>query len=99
MQSIVAKAKEKTSKKNLSKSSARGLLLELTEAVRQSDMTLARLSPSVRRVAEYMRLLTESELPISEISSFVGYSDNNYFIKVFRRHYGMTPGDYRKLRK
>ena len=33
---------------------------------------------------------------IQEISSFVGYPDNNYFVKVFRRIYGVTPSAYRK---
>lgn len=33
---------------------------------------------------------------IQEISSFVGYPDNNYFVKVFRKIYGVTPSAYRK---
>ena len=41
-------------------------------------------------------LLKETNLPIGEISSFVGYSDNNYFVKVFKKTYGDTPSDYRK---
>ena len=41
-------------------------------------------------------LLKKTSLPIQEISSFVGYSDNNYFVKVFKKSYGMTPTEYRK---
>ena len=41
-------------------------------------------------------LLKETNLPIGEISSFVGYSDNNYFVKVFKKTYGDTPSDFRK---
>lgn len=41
-------------------------------------------------------LLKESELSIQDISSYVGYIDNNYFVKVFRKEYGMTPTDYRE---
>ena len=51
------------------------------------------------RTALAARLLRESTLPIQEISSFVGYPDNNYFIKVFRKKYGITPGEYRKTPK
>lgn len=48
------------------------------------------------RLEQAVQLLRESRLPIQEISSFVGYTDNNYFVKVFRRRFGMTPGEYRK---
>lgn len=44
-------------------------------------------------------LLLSSELPVQEISFFVGYPDNNYFVKVFKRQLGMTPTDYRKSNK
>ena len=40
-------------------------------------------------------LLQQTDLPISEISAQVGYLDNNYFVKVFKRHAGETPTDYR----
>ena len=48
------------------------------------------------RLEQATQLLRDSELPIQDISSFVGYTDNNYFIKVFRCRFGMTPGEYRK---
>ena len=41
-------------------------------------------------------LLKETKLSIGEISSFVGYSDNNYFVKVFKKTYGDTPSEYRQ---
>ena len=41
-------------------------------------------------------LLKKTDLPIQEISSYVGYSDNNYFVKVFRKNYDMTPTEYRR---
>ncbi len=40
-------------------------------------------------------LLKKTNLPIQEISSYVGYSDNNYFVKVFRKIYNMTPTEFR----
>ena len=48
------------------------------------------------RLEQASRLLRETGLPIQDISSFVGYFDNNYFIKVFRRRFGKAPGEYRK---
>ena len=42
-------------------------------------------------------LLTRTEIPISEISSRVGYPDSNYFTKVLNKTVGMTPSKYRKV--
>lgn len=47
------------------------------------------------RCAEAARLLRETDAEIQNIAAYVGYGDNNYFSKVFRRHYGVTPSDYR----
>ena len=41
-------------------------------------------------------LLTRTELPINEISSRVGYPDQNYFAKLFKNCTGVTPSQYRK---
>ena len=41
-------------------------------------------------------LLKKTDLPVQEISSYVGYSDNNYFVKVFKKNYDMTPTEFRK---
>ncbi|MBR7927575.1 helix-turn-helix transcriptional regulator [Aerococcaceae bacterium zg-ZUI334] len=43
-------------------------------------------------------LLIETNMKISQISEFVGYLDNNYFIKVFKKLYNQTPSEYRKKR-
>lgn len=45
-----------------------------------------------RQAAEMLR---ETTLPVQEISSYVGYADNNYFVKVFKKVTGMTPSEYR----
>ncbi len=41
-------------------------------------------------------MLAETELQIAEISNRVGYPDSNYFIKVFKKHTGVTPSKYRE---
>jgi len=40
-------------------------------------------------------ILSKTEIPVSEVSSRVGYHDANYFAKVFRKAEGMSPSQYR----
>ena len=40
-------------------------------------------------------MLTNTELPINEISSRIGYPDANYFAKLFKNVTGRTPSQYR----
>ena len=47
-----------------------------------------------KRAAE---LLKDPSIPISDISTRVGYPDNNYFSKAFRNCMSMTPSEYRRL--
>lgn len=47
------------------------------------------------RCEEAASLLKGSDLPIWEIAAYVGYLDSNYFVKVFKKQYGMTPSEYR----
>lgn len=44
-------------------------------------------------------MLAETELQIGEIAARVGYFDGNYFTKVFKKHTGVTPNQYRKSQK
>ncbi len=48
------------------------------------------------RMLEAGRLLRETDLPISEIASSLGYCSQSYFTKNFTEMEGMTPGEYRK---
>ena len=47
----------------------------------------------IRKAAE---LLKESELSITEVAGQVGYTDTNYFSRVFKKVHGKTPKDYRR---
>lgn len=49
-----------------------------------------------KRCEKAAMLLKGTSLQIQEISGHVGYPDNNYFVKVFKRLYGVTPSEYRK---
>ena len=48
------------------------------------------------RTEQAAHLLTSTPLSIQAISTLVGIPDANYFTKVFKREYGITPSSYRK---
>lgn len=48
------------------------------------------------RVARACAYLEETDLPVSEIGARVGFVNDNYFIKIFKRIVGMTPSQYRQ---
>lgn len=51
------------------------------------------------RCMQAAEMLRKSNTPISDISFYVGYEDNNYFVKCFKKQYGMTPSEYRKKKE
>lgn len=50
-----------------------------------------------RTILEAKRLLTSTDLSIKEIGYQLGFNDNTYFTKVFKKYTGKTPGDFKKL--
>lgn len=51
------------------------------------------------RMEAAVSLLLKSDIAVTEIYRLVGYSSVNYFYRVFKRYYGVTPGQYREMRK
>lgn len=51
------------------------------------------------RMNAALPLLLNNEHNIKEISYQLGFCDDAYFSRVFKNHYGITPGEYRKKRK
>lgn len=49
-----------------------------------------------RRVDEAKLLLSNRSLSVAEIAERVGFSDYNYFTKIFKKTVGVTPSEYRK---
>lgn len=47
------------------------------------------------RTDKAKELLLDPSLSVSEISRLTGFSDHNYFSKVFKKMTGMTPVEYR----
>ena len=48
------------------------------------------------RAGKAERLLRESHEPVKEIAVSVGYTEVHTLIRVFKRHYGVTPAEYRR---
>ena len=44
-------------------------------------------------------LLSETEKPISSIAEETGFSDSGYFCRTWKKHYGMTPKEYRNTHR
>ncbi len=43
------------------------------------------------------KLLTTTNYSVSKISKTVGYARSDYFIRLFKQKYGVTPAEYRKF--
>jgi len=48
-----------------------------------------------RRLERALRLLEVSDRPIAEIAHALGFTDQSHLTKLFRRHFGVTPGRVR----
>jgi len=53
---------------------------------------------SIRRVEAAKSMLLKEDLSVAEIAEKVGFSDYNYFTKIFKKLVGCTPSQYRKLK-
>lgn len=51
---------------------------------------------SQRRIQAAKRLLLREDIPISSVAEKVGFSDYNYFTKIFKAIEGVTPSAFRK---
>lgn len=49
-----------------------------------------------RRLEKAEKLLHDDSLIIKEITSMVGYNDQNYFSKLFKHKFGISPTEYRE---
>ena len=51
---------------------------------------------SDKRLEKSCQLLAETDLSIKEITADVGYNDQNYYSRIFKSKYGLSPKEYRK---
>jgi transcriptional regulator GlxA family with amidase domain len=49
------------------------------------------------RIEEAKRALENTSVPVDEISAEVGYEEPGFFRRLFKRHTGLSPGEYRRL--
>jgi len=50
------------------------------------------------RIAEAVKLFNTTELTVSEVALSVGYQDFSYFSKLFSKHVGCSPKEYKSGR-
>jgi len=50
------------------------------------------------RIEKSKRLLLSEDIRLVDVALLVGYEDQSYFSKVFKKLAGTTPGKYRELR-
>lgn len=48
------------------------------------------------RLRHALRLLGEGRVPPKQVALLCGFNDYSYFCQIFRRHYGITPGNARR---
>jgi Response regulator containing CheY-like receiver domain and AraC-type DNA-binding domain len=49
------------------------------------------------RMKRAKEMLATQRFKIYEVADLVGYKSLTYFTRIFKKAYGMTPGDYKKL--
>lgn len=52
---------------------------------------------SAKRLGRAQELLQDATVPIKQVCRECGYSDPRYFAKLFKKHTGRTPSEYRNL--
>jgi AraC-like DNA-binding protein len=48
------------------------------------------------RIEKAKRLLISSRIPLIDVATMVGYEDQSYFTKVFKKQVGVSPGKFRE---
>lgn len=64
----------------------------------ETGLTVNRYLTEIR-IEQAKKLLTDSEHNINDISELCGFNYPKYFCRVFKKHTGMSPTDYRRKRK
>jgi AraC family transcriptional regulator len=85
-------------------------LKDIARAAALSPNHLLRIFPQVyhqsphqfltsRRLAEAARLLSDTELPVTDVCFSVGFSSLGSFSSLFKRRFGLSPAQYRAANK
>ncbi len=49
------------------------------------------------RVEQSKKYLADLKIPLSEVAHMVGFTDQSYYTKVFKKIEGIAPGQFRKM--
>jgi two-component system response regulator YesN len=63
---------------------------------KETGITLSSFLEDVRLI-KAKELLTNLTVDIGDIAARVGYNDSNYFSKVFKKKFGMSPTQYQRI--
>ncbi len=85
-------------------------LQELAEAQSVSISYLSRVIKQVtgrtykdllveKRMGKAAELLENSRIPVTDIITAVGYSNTSYFYREFKQRFGVTPHEYREIKR
>jgi two-component system response regulator YesN len=66
---------------------------------KKTGMRFSQFLLSVRMLNAKTMLENDTSLSISEISSAVGFNDYSYFIQMYKKSFGETPGKYKSINK
>ena len=67
----------------------------LQRMLKEQGSSFSSLLESVRKAIATERL-SNSAVPIIQLSDYLGYADNTAFTRAFKRWYGTTPKQWRK---
>lgn len=66
---------------------------------RDTSLHQLRKWQGARRIARAKDLLAETAMPVIDVGGTVGYDSPSHFASLFRRHVGISPSEYRRLRR
>ncbi|MMZ67867.1 Transcriptional activator NphR [compost metagenome] len=49
-----------------------------------------------QRMNKARKWLADEDMPIKAVAEMVGYEDVTYFYRVFKKHFGIAPGEMRR---
>lgn len=52
-----------------------------------------------RRMLQSGRMLANTDMKVGEVAELAGYADVKFFSSLFKKHWGMTPGEFKKAYK
>jgi len=65
---------------------------------RQRNCPLREYILREKMVRSALLLVSDPDLTVKQLSEKMGYLDYNYFVSIFKSHFGISPGKYRKCK-